>query len=150
MSRGNTNCFLAREKRYRDDEAGAWQEILLSIKLDMCAEDIKLLGPLTTFASKSIFILSCEAFSCLEKKVNEEKNVVDSMRVNECKREIKKERKKVEMKCNWCAKKGHIEANCWSKERGEPKVDLKDSYEVKFKGFKCEKKGHMVKNCPEK
>ncbi len=68
--------LLAREKRWRDDEGAAWPEVLISIKLDMCAEDIKLLGPTTVYDSKLKFILACESFSSLEKRVKEEKNVV--------------------------------------------------------------------------
>ena len=83
------NLIIAKESIYRADEVAAWPLILPLIRMDMCAEDQKLLNPLVIYDSKEKFIFACETLSSLETMAREEVQVVASVRTQERKRESK-------------------------------------------------------------
>ena len=132
----------------------------------MCADDKILLTPLA-FGAKNLkeYKEACEQAEADGKQQNEERMSVAAMRVAAMKvkeeENDKKEKKtkkpqfrnnkpKFDGICNWCAVKGHKESQCWSKKRGEPRNDIRGSYEVNFTCFGCGEKGHMAKNCMSK
>ena len=161
------DLLLAKEARFRDKEKESWKEIYPLIKGDMSAEDVLLLGPLNTFASKDALVEACEVYSAIDRQAREKKNKLAAVKAEEEVKEKegeerrrpakmrdfgkkKKEFSKKNVECDWCKKKGHQEDDCWSKKRGEPKLVVNgDSYGKEIICFYCHEKGHVVKNCPK-
>ena len=156
------SLLLAKEKTFRDNEANSWAKILKLIKTDMCTDDLILLTPFATGADTyGKYIDACEEAEAIIIRKKEETKRVAAVKVvkeEEKGENDKKEKKfkkpqfrndktKFEGKCNWCLKKGHMESNCWSKQRGEPKNDIRGSFEINIKCYNCGEKGHIAKAC---
>ena len=144
------DLLLAKEVKFREKEKENFKEIFILIKMDMSAEDVRALGPTTKFESKKELIMMCEVLSRLELKEKEEKLTVALMKKDEDEEmKEKKEKKKFLGQCNWCKKKGHKEADCWAKNRGEQKETNIPAWK-EIKCYKCGKNGHIAKFCKKK
>jgi len=71
--------LLAKEKKFREDEEGNFQELFRLIKQDMSAEDEKLIGVRVRFKDYDELIEHIEVILQVEKKEREEMKVVASM-----------------------------------------------------------------------
>ena len=135
--------LLAKEKKFREDEEGNFQELFRLIKQDMSAEDEKLIGVRVRFKDYDELIEHIEVILQVEKKEREEMKVVASMTTekkeagNETKEEV------FEGKCFNCQENGHRAKDCKKKKKKRKTAgDLK-----KIKCFKCGEMGHYASNC---
>jgi hypothetical protein len=94
--------LLAKEKKFREDEANNLKEIIRLIMKDMSVEDLKNLGPTTKFNDFDELLLICEEVTQLELKERKETKKVMAMKKEEKNEEAKegdsKKRKKKEIR----------------------------------------------------